>query len=250
MSSPRRAGVTPVDTIEHLLRKAARRPGKLTTFTSGAVQPSSRWDAGIEPLVDFAEGRMPADQTEAFEALLNEDVVLKDLLAFHHTGELQDPEPLQAPARLLQSVYALMPESVTVWDMVVRFAEKGLELLDFTGELLSARPLAVRAEEAVTDHHTLKYQWEAHHSVVTVQRQQDSRIRLDLELRQADGDLPDEYEVELWQDNALRGTRTGPSDAPAVSFQGLRPGLYRLVFQVNGEPVGKLQLQLDASTNP
>lgn len=260
-STPGSSSDTPlVDDLDVLLTHLARHT--LSSAGEASTSPRSAHSVGsplttqgafspIEALIAASRGNLAPEMQEAFEDALAADPVLQDLAAFTFTGELDDPEPLAPPARLLEKIYPMMAEKQTLWTMAVRFAQKGLELISTTGELLAMRPMAVRSGQAqasneAQDRISIRQALEGFDAVLTIERQSDQKGELrattSLELREAGLPTAQDFEIELWQEQALRGVRS--SDNGAVSFTGLRPGHYRLVLQLEGVSKGQLEFDL------
>lgn len=206
----------------------------------GTAQPNR-----LETLADFASGRLPEAEHDDLSQALLEDPALLEMLDLHAEGIFTDPDPLPAPLWALEKVYALMPEQPSLWKVVVRLAQQGIELLQNTGELLTARPLAVRSGQAepldrlVSLHHLPAFD-----ARLTLQRLADQRVTLTLAVTNSIQAAPEDLEVELYQAGQLKSARTGENGS--VSFAGLKPGNYALALQVGGETVGTLECEIHA----
>lgn len=198
-----------------------------------------------EALADFATGQLPEDEHDALSQALLEDPALLEILDMHQEGAFSDPNPLPAPLWVVEKVYALMPEQPSLWRVVVKLAQQGIELLQNTGELLTARPLAVRSGQAepldrvVSLHHLPDFD-----ARLTLQKLADQRVTLTLAVTDGAQSSPDDLEVELYQAGQLKSARSG--EKGSVSFAGLKPGAYALAVQVAGERVGTLECEIHA----
>lgn len=237
------------DSLDLLLRRlAGSSPLSAAEPTSSKRAKVSRLSP-IEALIDARQGRLPEGELEDLEDSLANDPLLQELAAFSLTGELEDPDPLAPPARVLEKIYPMMKEPLSpkaLWTMAVRFVQQGLELVSNTGELMALRPMAVRSSGAQTsepsDRISVRQSLERFDAVLTIERSGEQRATTSLELREQGQPTRTDFEIELWQEQSLRGVRSG--DNGAVSFSGLRPGHYRLVLQLEGASRGQLEFDL------
>jgi len=161
-------------------------------------------------------------------------------------GELEAHDAMDVPGRVLERARNLVPERSSSWKVMLRFLNEGLELLQQTGTLLSARPLAVRGAvpeplEAISEHYTFERDLPPWRVLFSVQRQDRSQVALTLSLHGALGPAGS-FQVELWQDSRLRGIRSGVGGA--VTFTGIQPGEYRLVVLEKAIQTGEVHLSL------
>lgn len=231
--------VSTPDALDRLLSAVAKASlHSAEEDVSGAHTPAM---PDIEALIDFAEGRLPAKQEEWVAQSLCADPVLRDLLKFNRAGDLSDPDPYSAPRRVLEKVFALMPERPSVWEVVIQRLRTGLSVLRTSGELLTPQPLAVRGGErspstSSGEVYCIKRALGSFSAQLIIQRKGEDRVALTLSLVDEHGTPARELYVELWQGDRLRSALS--ADDGAVTFTNVRTGSYTLKPRV-----GTLELE-------
>lgn len=231
--------------LDRLLRQVARMEAHASTTVSTSARTQTVPD--IEALIDFAEGRLPEGAQSSLAQSLNADPSLRALLMFNKSGVLSDPDPYSAPQRELEKVFALIPETKRVWEVVVQRLRTGFSILRTGGELLNMQPLAVRGGERSPsttsgEVYCIKRVLSPYTAQLIIQRKGEDRISLTLSLLDEQGAGVPELHVELWQGQRLRSALS--SDEGAVTFTNVRSGAYQLVPRVGALELERLDFTM------